>query len=122
MAGPGADMSGASKQGSTRTGLGDEVEGYLLWQATIAVAQERAREFVRPMDWLTTSQKDEIERHYVDDSLLRARQDLERIAARCRSLRGEYEGRYRTLRLRCVAWTLAGGAGLTALAAVPLLR
>ena len=103
--------------------LADEVAGYLLWQARIAEAERRAREFTGRMDWLTTSQRDEVERHYVEDSLRQARQDLERIAARCVSLRGEYERRYRTLRTRCAGWALAvcGSAAFLA-AAVSLGR
>lgn len=85
---PGTGMGEMSRQDAVGARLGNEAEGYLLWQATIAVAEERAREFVRPMDWLTTSQRVEIERHYVTDSLQRARQDLERIAARCVATRG----------------------------------
>ncbi|MGW7240470.1 cytochrome C oxidase subunit I [Streptomyces sp. NPDC054804] len=103
--------------------LANEVEGYLLWQARIAEAEQRAREFTGHLDWLTTSQRDEVERHYVEDSLKRARQDLERIAARCVSLRGEYERRYRGLRARCAGWALAvcGSAAFVA-AAVSLGR
>ncbi|MFG2938497.1 cytochrome C oxidase subunit I [Streptomyces sp. NPDC048282] len=96
--------------------LGNEAEGYLLWRARIAEAEQRAREFTGAMDWLTTSQRDEIERHYVEDSLRRARQDLERVAARCVSLRGEYERRYRGLRVRCVGWALAAGGGVALVA------
>ncbi|MFH8342359.1 cytochrome C oxidase subunit I [Streptomyces sp. AM6-12] len=102
--------------------LGNQVEGYLLWQARIAEAEQRAREFVRPMDWLTTSQRTEIEQSYVEDALRRARKDLERIAARCASLRAEYENRYRELRRRCVAWTLGLCAGLAAAVTLLLLR
>nr|WP_246619941.1 cytochrome C oxidase subunit I [Streptomyces corallincola] len=80
---PGQEAEGA--------GLGNEVEGYLLWQATIAVAEQRAREFTERMDCLTTAQREEIEQLHVSDSLRRAKQDLERVAARCRSLRGEYD-------------------------------
>ncbi|MGW3111727.1 cytochrome C oxidase subunit I [Streptomyces sp. NPDC001091] len=109
---PGQEAEGAE--------LGNEVEGYLLWQATIAVAEQRAREFVQPMEWLTTAQREEIEQLYVSDGLRRARQDLERIAARCRSLRGEYEERYRVLRLRCVGYTLGAVVGLTCAAAAAL--
>lgn len=119
---PGTGMGEMSRQDAVGARLGNEAEGYLLWQATIAVAEERAREFVRPMDWLTTSQRVEIERHYVTDSLQRARQDLERIAARCVSLRGEYELRYRKLRLRCMAGALALCAALTFATAVSLTR
>jgi len=108
-------------QGGTGGELGNEVEGYLLWQARIAEAEQRAREFVRPMEWLTSAQRTEIEQCYVADSLLRARKDLERIAARCTSLRAEYEHRYEELRRRCVGWTLAVCAGCAALAALLLL-
>ncbi|MFE9450872.1 cytochrome C oxidase subunit I [Streptomyces sp. NPDC006739] len=117
-------MSDLPREEVEAAALVNEVEGYLLWQATITVAEQRAREFVQPMEWLTTAQRDEIEQRYVTDSLHRARQDLERIAARCRSLRAEYEQRYRTLRLRWVTYTLAVGACLTSVttAALSLTR
>ncbi|MFI9547649.1 cytochrome C oxidase subunit I [Streptomyces sp. NPDC052016] len=110
-------MSDPSHREATNVDLGNEVEGYLLWQAKIMEAERRAREFVAPMEWTTTAQREEIEQRYVADSLTRARGDLEKVAARCVSLRGEYERRYRTLRLRCVAWTLATNAGFVAVAA-----
>ncbi|MEU4878329.1 cytochrome C oxidase subunit I [Streptomyces sp. NPDC021608] len=114
----------ARRDAAQARGLGDQVEGYLLWQATIAVAEERARTFVEPMDWLTTSQRADVEQRYIADSLHHARRDLERIAARCRSLRGEYESRYRELRRRCVGWAVAAGACLASVtaAALSLLR
>ncbi|MGW2637089.1 cytochrome C oxidase subunit I [Streptomyces sp. NPDC001348] len=105
----------------TDSDLGNEVEGYLLWHARIAEAEQRAREFAGPVEWLTTSQRAEIEQRYVADTLQRARKDLERIAARCLSLRAEYESRYRMLRRRCVGLTLAVCAGFTAAAALWLL-
>ncbi|MEU0968612.1 cytochrome C oxidase subunit I [Streptomyces sp. NPDC005917] len=108
---------GGRPQRGTGQDLGNEVEGYLLWRARIAEAEQRARDFTRGMDWLTTSQREEVERHYVDDSLRHARQDLERIAARCVSLRGEYERRYRGLRARWVGWALAVCGGVAFLAA-----
>ncbi|MFJ9585234.1 cytochrome C oxidase subunit I [Streptomyces acidicola] len=101
--------------------LSNEVEGYLLWQARIAEATRRAQAFVRPMEWLTTAQRTEIEQHYIADSLVQARKDLERIAARCLSLRAEYESRYRRLRLRCVGWALAVCACFTTVAALLLI-
>jgi hypothetical protein len=101
--------------------LANEVEGYLLWQARIAEAEQRAREFTGPLEWLTSGQREEIERRYVADSLQRARADLERVAARCVSLRAEYEQRYQELRRRCVGVVLAVCAGCTALAAVLLV-
>ena len=103
------------------TDLGNEVEGYLLWQARVAEAEQRADEFVRPLEWLTTAQRTEVEQRYVADSLQRARKDLERIAARCVSLRAEYEHRYQRLRRRCVGLTVAFCAGFTTLAALLLI-
>ncbi|GAA3908141.1 hypothetical protein MBT84_46505 [Streptomyces sp. MBT84] len=100
--------------------IGNEAEGYLLWQVRVADAEQRAREFVQAMDWLTTSQRVEVEQHYVSDSLQRARNDLERIRARCLALRAEYENRYRGLRRRCVGLTLTVCAVLTT--TVPVLR
>lgn len=118
---PEAVMSETARQGAAQAGgLGDQVEGYLLWQATIAVAEQRAQAFVEPMEWLTTSQRADVEQRYVADSLHHARRDLERIAARCRSLRGEYEARYRELRRRCVGWAVAVGACLASVTAAAL--
>ncbi|WP_333776852.1 cytochrome C oxidase subunit I [Streptomyces sp. IBSBF 3136] len=92
----------------------NQVEGYLLWQARVTESEQRAREFTAPLDWLTTSQRVAIEQAYTADSLRRARADLEHIAARCASLRAEYEHRYRQLRRHCLAWTLTVGTALTA--------
>ncbi|MEU1006864.1 cytochrome C oxidase subunit I [Streptomyces sp. NPDC088810] len=115
-------MSGLPKQGAGAGGdLGNEVEGYLLWQARVAEAERRAREFTGPLEWLTTAQREQIEQRYVADSLQRARGDLERVAARCVSLRAEYEQRYRELRRRCVGIVLAVCAGCTTLATLLLI-
>ncbi|GAT80719.1 cytochrome C oxidase subunit I [Streptomyces sp. F-3] len=92
----------------------NQVEGYLLWQARVAEAEQRARAFTEPMQWLTTAQREEIEKHYVRDCLLRARGDLQRVADRCRALREEYEERYRQLRARCLAFVLTALAVLAA--------
>ncbi|MFD9435953.1 cytochrome C oxidase subunit I [Streptomyces sp. NPDC060002] len=108
-------MSGLPERGVAGE-LGNTVEGYLLWQARVTEAEQRAREFVRPMEWLTTSQRAEIECHYVADSLRRARRDLERIAARSLSLRTEYEHRYQQLRRRCLGLALTVCAILTTVA------
>ncbi|MFF1280051.1 cytochrome C oxidase subunit I [Streptomyces sp. NPDC058299] len=115
-------MTGLPKQGAGTGGdLGNEVEGYLLWQARVAEAEQRARDFSGSLEWLTTAQREEIERRYAADSLRRARADLERVAARCMSLRAEYEQRYRELRRRCLAMTLAVCAALTTVAALLLV-
>ncbi|MER5405765.1 cytochrome C oxidase subunit I [Streptomyces sp. NPDC002769] len=101
--------------------LGNAAEGYLLWHATVTEAERRAREFAEAMDWLTTSQREEIERCYVADSLKRARKDIERVAARCLELRAEYEHRYRSLRRRCVGLALTICAASTAAVTLLLL-
>ncbi|EST29399.1 hypothetical protein [Streptomyces roseochromogenus] len=113
-------MNGPPRRG-TDGALANEVEGYLLWRARIAEAEQRAREFAAPLEWLTTAQREAVERRYVADSLHRARGDLERVAARCVSLRAEYEQRYRDLRRRCVGLALAVCAGCTALATLLLI-
>lgn len=113
-------MSGPPRQEADDT-LANEVGGYLLWQARIAEAERRAREFTGPVEWLTTAQREEIERRYIADALGRARADLERVAARCTSLRAEYEHRYQELKRRCLAVTLAVCAGCTAVATLLLL-
>jgi hypothetical protein len=100
--------------------LADQVEGYLLWQARIAEAETRARAFTAPLQWLTTTQRAEIEEHYVRDCLARAKSDLQRVADRCRELRGEYEARYRQLRARCLALLIAGLAVAAAAALLAL--
>ncbi|MER6026566.1 cytochrome C oxidase subunit I [Streptomyces sp. NPDC001851] len=113
-------MNRPPRQGSDGA-LANEVEGYLLWQARIAEAQQRAREFAGPLEWLTTGQREEIERRYAADSLHRARADLERIASRCAALRTEYEARYQELRRRCLALTLTVCAVCTSCAALAAL-
>ncbi|MFF3766996.1 hypothetical protein ACFYYR_23305 [Streptomyces sp. NPDC001922] len=90
----------------------NRIEGYLLWQAETAGAEERAEAFCDRLPWLTTGQREEVERVYVQDRLDDARRDLRRVAARCEELQEEYRARYRTLRRRLVAACLLAGCGL----------
>ena len=121
-------MSERNTDGNTRPGparddgpgLVNQVEGYLLWQARVAEAEDRARAFVAPLDWLTEGQRAEIEDRYTGDCLARARDDLRRIARRITVIRQEYEERYRLLRVRCV--TAAVSFTALALAAAAVLR
>ncbi|WP_225833719.1 cytochrome C oxidase subunit I [Streptomyces sp. NK08204] len=106
-------MSGLKHDLGVDGTLADEVEEYLLWQARIAEAEQRARDFTDSMEWLTTAQRAEIERRYVSDDLQRAEGDLKRLAARCLSLQAEYQHRYHMLRRRCVGIALAVTAGCT---------
>ncbi|MEV7126892.1 cytochrome C oxidase subunit I [Streptomyces sp. NPDC093260] len=111
------DAAGRTGQGTEPTGdMVNQVEGYLLWQTRIAEAEERARAFTEPLEWLTTAQREQIEEHYVRDCLNRAKADLQRVADRCRALRGEYEERYRQLRTRCLALLVAALAVVAAAA------
>ncbi|WP_367574865.1 cytochrome C oxidase subunit I [Streptomyces griseoaurantiacus] len=117
------NTEGDTRPGPTREdgpGLVNQVEGYLLWQARVAEAEDRARAFVTALDWLTATQRTEVEKRYIADCLARARGDLERIARRITGLRQEYEERYRLLRARCLAASVACTA--LALVAAVLLR
>lgn len=93
-----------------------QMEGYLLWNAEIERARRHARRFTDELPWLTTAQREDVERVYVVDRAEASRVMLVRVRARAAELRGEYGRRYRTLRARCVAATAlvclgtAGGA------------
>ncbi|MFD9292651.1 hypothetical protein ACFWBV_31145 [Streptomyces sp. NPDC060030] len=80
-----------------------QVEGYLLWNAEVEEARRQARRFTASLPWLTTAQREEVERVYVADRVEVCRETLTRIAGRAVELRGEYTERYDRLRARCVA-------------------
>ncbi|MET7646970.1 hypothetical protein ABZS83_25760 [Streptomyces sp. NPDC005426] len=91
------------------------MEGFLLWNAEIEQARTLARGFTDQLPWLTTAQRDDVERVYVADRATASRAMLVRVAARADELRGEYSERYDRLRARCVATAVvcvstAGGA------------
>ncbi|MFD5871585.1 hypothetical protein [Streptomyces sp. NPDC060322] len=79
-----------------------QVEGYLLWNAEVEQARRAARRFTDALPWLTTAQRDDVERVYVADRVEICRETLTRIAGRAVELRGEYTARYDRLRARCV--------------------
>lgn len=92
-----------------------QMEGYLLWNAEIEEARRLARRFTDELPWLTTAQREDVERVYAADRAEASRVMLVRIAARATELRGEYSRRYRRLGARCVAAAVvcvgtAGGA------------
>ncbi|MFE6973248.1 hypothetical protein [Streptomyces sp. NPDC057682] len=92
------------------------MEGYLLWSAELEQARREARRFTDALPWLTTAQREDVERVYAADRAAVARTMLVRVADRSAELRGEYTERYRLLRARCVAAALlcaatAVGAG-----------
>ncbi|WNI26445.1 hypothetical protein [Streptomyces sp. ITFR-16] len=89
------------------------LEGYLLWSAEVEQARRRARRFTDELPWLTTAQREDVERVYMADRAAASRLMLARIASRAGELREEYSARYRRLRARCVAAAVvcAGTAG-----------
>ncbi|MFC4036075.1 hypothetical protein ACFO3J_32130 [Streptomyces polygonati] len=85
-----------------------QLEGYLMWSAEIEEADRRAALFADRLPWLTTGQRADVERLYSAERLAVTQHALARIAERTYDLQGEYAERYRQLRARCVAGTLAG--------------
>ncbi|MFJ4923131.1 hypothetical protein [Streptomyces sp. NPDC088725] len=79
------------------------IEGYLLWNAELEEARRQAGSFAGQLPWLTTAQREDVERVYAADRVAASHATLLRIAGRATELRGEYEERYRRLRTRCVA-------------------
>ncbi|MFD6281891.1 hypothetical protein ACFWFI_40990 [Streptomyces sp. NPDC060209] len=99
-----------------------QVEGYLLLNAEVAEARRQARRFTGDLPWLTTAQREDVERVYVADRVEVCRETLTRIAGRAVELRGEYTARYDRLRARCVALSvLTAGAVSGACAALTLI-
>ncbi|MCX5144732.1 hypothetical protein [Streptomyces sp. NBC_00338] len=89
------------------------MEGYLLWSAEVEQARRLARRFTDELPWLTTAQREDVERVYAADRAAASRAMLMRVSERATELRGEYSERYRRLRARCVAAAVvcAGTAG-----------
>ncbi|MEI7030471.1 hypothetical protein [Streptomyces pratensis] len=90
-----------------------QLEGFLLWNAEVQGARRRARRLTEQLPWLTTAQRDDLERVYVADRVAASRESLVRIRHRADELREEYTRRYARLRARCVAVT-AGALGAAA--------
>lgn len=80
-----------------------QIEGYLLWNAELEQARLQAGLFAEQLPWLTTAQREDVERVYAADRVAVSRAALLRIAERAVELRGEYTERYRRLRARCLA-------------------
>ena len=99
-----------------------QIEGYLLWSAELDEARRQACRFTEQLPWLTTAQREDVERVYIADRVALCRESLTRIAGRAVELRGEYTARYRQLRARCVAaCVLAVGAASGTYTALSLL-
>lgn len=120
-------MNGRTRRGSVEAdeesarGLA-QVEGYLLWNAEVEEARRRAGRFTEQLPWLTTAQREDVERVYVADRVALCRESLTRVADRAVELRGEYTARYGRLRARCVAASVvAVGAASGTCAALTLI-
>jgi hypothetical protein len=100
----------------SRRGL-EQMADYLLWNAEVEEARRRADTFVSRLPWLTTSQRDDVERVYVADRVTASRTMLQRNCDRAAELRGEYGERYQVLKRRCVAAVLLCVAAAVGLAA-----
>jgi hypothetical protein len=75
-----------------------EAEGHLMARAHIDDAHREAEELCATLPWLTSSQAEEIRRHYVGRRLDFTRRMLRSTAERAGQLRQEYEARYAVLR------------------------
>lgn len=93
------------------------LEGHLLWAAEVEDARRQADRFTGHLPWLTTAQREDVERVHIAERLAASRMSLMRIRGRAAELRAEYERRYRQLRARCVAAAVVGvtGAAYTAI-------
>ncbi|WP_431773801.1 hypothetical protein [Streptomyces cucumeris] len=112
------NAAGATGAGDVAAGI-NRIEGYLLLHREQDIARERARRFTGRLDWLTSAQRAEVERLYIQDQLTATERNLRQVARRCDELRGEYQETYRALRRRLlVACLLGGGAALLLVLAV----
>ncbi|MFE3137628.1 hypothetical protein [Streptomyces scopuliridis] len=99
-----------------------QIEGYLLWSAEIEDVRRQAARFTAQLPWLTTAQREDVERVYTADRAAASRAMLVRISDRATELRREYTARYRQLRTRVVATAVvAVGAASGACSAVTFL-
>ncbi|MGY5057290.1 hypothetical protein ACWDFR_24980 [Streptomyces sp. 900105755] len=80
-----------------------QVEGHLLLAATREEGRRAAAQLGDRFDWLTDSQRRDLEQHFETEYVTLARTAWQRTALRAETLRQEYEHRYRALRLRLVA-------------------
>ncbi|MDX3342428.1 hypothetical protein ACFYUM_22000 [Streptomyces fimicarius] len=80
-----------------------QLEGFLLWNAEVERARRHARRFTDQLPWLTTAQREDVERVFITERVTASRESLTRIRDRADELRAEYTERYTRLRARCVA-------------------
>ncbi|MEE1731169.1 hypothetical protein ACFV2I_25405 [Streptomyces microflavus] len=98
-----------------------QLEGYLLWNAEVERARTQARRFTDELPWLTTAQREDVERVYLTDRVAVSRESLTRVRDRAAELRGEYTARYDRLRVRCVALSVVAVGAVTCVGTVSAL-
>ncbi|MGA4840677.1 hypothetical protein [Streptomyces sp. G45] len=91
-----------------------EIEGHLLVESARAESRAAAGRFAGRLPWLGAAERGEVERVFADEHLALTRAMWRRTARRCEELRGEYEERYRVLRLRLLAGGLLAGVAVLA--------
>ncbi|MER6535870.1 hypothetical protein ACWDE0_06255 [Streptomyces sp. 900105755] len=91
-----------------------QVEGHLLLAATRQEGRRAAARLVARVDWLTDTQRADVERHFEAEYTELARRSWQHTAHRAEQLRHEYEARYRSLRQRLLGYFLPACALLTA--------
>ncbi|PVC82391.1 MULTISPECIES: hypothetical protein [Streptomyces] len=92
-----------------------QLEGFLLWNAEVERARRQARRFTDQLPWLTTAQREDVERVFITERVAVSRESLTRIRDRAEELREEYTGRYARLRARCVAVAVGAVGAVTCL-------
>ncbi|MFF8963048.1 hypothetical protein ACF1BK_09875 [Streptomyces globisporus] len=98
-----------------------QLEGFLLWNAEVERARRQARRFTDQLPWLTTAQREDVERVFITECVAVSRESLTRIRDRAEELREEYTGRYARLRARCVAVSVGAVGAATCLGTVVTL-
>ncbi|NEB76293.1 hypothetical protein G3I40_13830 [Streptomyces sp. SID14478] len=81
-------------------------------EAARSEGRAAARRFTDRLPWLTESQADEVRRAYATEYVALREASWRRTLERARVLRGEYECRYRGLRVRVVGLAVAIVAGV----------
>ncbi|MER6385585.1 hypothetical protein [Streptomyces sp. NPDC001250] len=90
------------------------IEGHLLLAAAREEGRTAAARAACRLGWLTQAQQDALEREFEAEYVAVSRLSWQRTAQRAEELWQMYEGRYRALRQRLLAWVLVGCALLTA--------
>ncbi|MFF3984832.1 hypothetical protein [Streptomyces sp. NPDC001601] len=91
-----------------------QVEGHLLLAATREEGRMAAARLADRFEWLTDSQRTDLERHFETEYVALARLSWQRTTRRAGQLRHEYESRYRSLRQRLLVGFLLACALPTA--------